>query len=86
MFKFQQLYYALQVIRYYVHQYEPYMCKKLMKSFQHELFIQNTSVYGHNNSNTAEDYLNIYITSALYTQKIKIAKTSSRYKRIAPPC
>ena len=69
MFRFQQLYYALQVIRYYVHQYETYMFKKLMKSFYHELFIQNTLVCGYNNSNTAEDYLNIYITSALYTPK-----------------
>ena len=33
----------------------------------------NTSicVCGHNNSNTAEDYLNIYITSTLYTKKKK---------------
>ena len=42
MFRFQQLYYALQVIRYYVHQYETYMFKKLMKSFQHELFIRKS--------------------------------------------
>ena len=33
MFRFQQLYYVLQVIRYYVHQYETYMFKKLMKLF-----------------------------------------------------
>ena len=32
-YRFQQLYYALQVVRYYVHQYETYMFKKLMKRF-----------------------------------------------------
>ena len=48
--------------------------------------MQNTSICGHNNSITAEDYLNIYMTSALYTQKLKMSKTSSRYNKIAPPC
>ena len=46
----------------------------------------NTSICGHNNSNTAEDFLNLYITSALYTQKLKMSKTSSRYNKIALPC
>jgi hypothetical protein len=46
----------------------------------------NTSICEHNNSNTAEDYLNLYITSALYTKKLKTSKTSSRYHKIAPPC
>jgi hypothetical protein len=33
IFRFQWLYYVLQVIRYYIHQYETYMFKKLMKLF-----------------------------------------------------
>ena len=46
----------------------------------------NTSICGYNNSNIAEDYLNIYITFALYTQKLKTSKINSRYNKISPPC
>ena len=35
----QAVNYASQFIKYYVHQYNIYIFKKLMKSFQHKLFI-----------------------------------------------
>ncbi len=50
------------------------------------IIIQNTSACGLNNPNTTEDYLDIYITFALYTPTLKTSKTSSRNKIIAPPC
>ena len=47
--------------------------------------IQNKSACRLNNPNTAKDYLDIYITSALYIPTLKTSETSSRYKIIAPP-
>ena len=41
---------------------------------------KQNNLCGYNNFNTAEDYLNIYMTSALYTQKLKMSKTNSRYR------